>query len=196
VQYAGLIFLTVITTLVSVGYLLLLVRFQPSARDELRAMVGLKPLPRPDPVPRPSRATVAQARSTVHHPHGASTVDVELVRHSAAGWYGQSVHHLDAEESERGTSFAGWAKSSVAFLYEDDVLGGYDGRTEEELFAALADQPSVTTESTTTNSMHSMHQSLYSMSSITTMSTARKAELSSLGSASAGVRSTEDSIDL
>lgn len=205
-QYAGLIFLSVITPLVSVGYLLLLVLLQPTAGDEFRAMLGLPPLPKPqvEATERPSRNTVLQRRSTAHNSRNAPSADVELLRRSTTGWFRQSsvpYPFADADGSERGTSIAAWAKSSLAaFWYEDDGLGGMDGRTDAELFAVLAgqDAPSVVTDaSTTTNSLH--QHSRYSGESLSTISSARHIELSSMGSASAsasvGVRSTESSVD-
>lgn len=191
-----------ITPLVSVGYLLLLVLFQPTAGDEFRLMLGLQPLPKPQPTEqadRPSRGTVLQRRSTVHNSRNTPSVDVEMLRRSTAGWFRQdSVPYpfADADGSERGTSIAAWAKSSLAaFWYEDDGLGVADGRTDAELFAVLAgqDAASAVTESTTTNSLH--QHSRASVESLSTISTARQIELSSMGSASVGIRSTESSVE-
>jgi hypothetical protein len=185
-----LIYISIVTPLVSVGYLIIFLLLQPSAYDEFRAMLGLKPLPKLDPATRPSRSTIAhQHRSTVAHSnHPSSTVDVELVGSGAVSSWFRPTH--GGEEGDRDTSFAGWAKSSIAFMYEEEALGGFDARTEDELVRAMAEEElSVTDASNTTTS--SLHQSMSSVGSlsVSSYSVSRKLELNSMSSASTGVRS-------
>lgn len=150
-QYDALLFLSIVTPLVSVGYLIIFLLLQPSAYDEFRALFGLPPRkPACTGGARPSRATMSRPRPSAHTAQHTSQqgvdIEMEMPRKSAAvtGDWGQSAgNYLDAVGgSERGTSFADWAKSSIAaYLYEDtEIDEEFDDRTEEELFAALDSQ--------------------------------------------------------
>lgn len=186
-QYAALLFMVIITACVSVGYLIILLLLQPSAYSEFRAMLGLPPIARVDNTPRPSRSTMTQQnRSTVAKPSEC------YERKSTAPWM-SSTNYNDAMGSERGTSFAGWAKSSILGLFEEENT--FDDRPEDELFAVLRDMTSFAEHSATTSSMH---QSRSSAGSISTVSTQHGGalEMSSMGSSHAGVsRSTDSSLE-